>query len=221
MSRFSRFAPVQLQRRDVLTGLASMLIAASAGVSPARAQAPEAMRIPVELAQEAEALASAVVLGNPRGDVTMVEFFDYNCGYCKVSARELDAFLKSDREVKYVLVNLAVLGLASVLAHKVALGFLNMQGPKRYADLHRRLFALSGPVDGDRALREAERLGANKAKLTDAANDPRIAAMLKQSVDLADNLGLVATPSLLVGSEAYQGYVSLAQKKAIAARVRA
>lgn len=221
MPEFSHCVLSQLQRREILAGLASTFAAATLGMTPAHAQAVEAMRIPVELAQEAEALESAVVLGNPAGDVTMVEFFDYNCGYCKVSARELDAFLKSDREVKYVLVNLAVLGLASVLAHKVALGFLTMQGPKRYLDLHRRLFALSGPVDGDRALREAVALGVDKAKLTDAANDPRVASMLKQSVNLADNLGLVATPSLLVGAEAYQGYVPLAQKKAIAARVRA
>lgn len=220
MSTFARSGRVQPKRRDVLAGLVGTL--ATAGIaSPLRAQGPEATRVPVELAQEAEALKSAVVLGNPAGDVTMVEFFDYNCGYCKVSARELDAFLKSDRQVKYVLINLAVLGLASVLAHKVALGFLTMQGPKRYVDLHRRLFALSGPVDGDRALREASALGADRARLIDAANDPRVTAMLKQSVDLADNLGLIATPSLLVGSEAYQGYVPLAQKKAIAARVRA
>lgn len=207
------------RRRFLLAGAAGW--AGLALPHGTRAQAtPEPSTIPVELAREAEALAARIPVGDPTGDVTLVEFFDYNCGYCKASARELDAFLAADRDVKYVLVHLAVLGLPSVLAHKVALGALVTQGPEKAYALHKRLFALSGVVDGDRALREAQALGFNRQALTDAANDSRIAEMLTASATLADNLGLVATPSLVVGPQAYQGFVSLSAKRAIAARVR-
>ena len=210
-----------LTRRS-LAGLAALpVLWAGPRAALGQTQGPEPVRVPLELAMQAEALDCAVVLGNPKGDVTMVEFFDYNCSFCKVSGRELDRVLKADPDLKYVLINLAVLGLPSVLAHKVALGYLTLHGPQRYAALHRRFMALSGTLDGDRALAEAAALGANRAKLTDAANEDRIGAMLKQSVDLADNLGLAATPSFLVGAEAYIGYIPALRKLAIAKAERA
>lgn len=209
-----------LPTRRALAGLAALPVL-WAGAGRAVAQAPEGVRVPLELAMQAEQLDCAVVLGNPKGDVTMVEFFDYNCSFCKVSGRELDRVLKADPDLKYVLINLAVLGIPSVLAHKVALGYLTLHGPERYGALHRRYMALSGTLDGDRALAEAVALGANRARLTDAANDDRIGAMLKQSVDLADNLGLGATPSFLVGADAYVGYLPVARKLAIAKAERA
>lgn len=206
-----------INRRTILTALSlSPLVLAG------RAQAaPEATRVPIELYEEATTLDGAVALKRGIGDVTMVEFFDYNCGWCRQSARDLTPLIEADKDLTYVLVNFAVLGIPSIAASKVALGYRRLYGERRYLELHRRLFALTGTVDGERALRTAIALGADRAKLIAAADGDDITAQLKQAVSVGDNLGLVATPSFLVGPQAYQGHLTLADKRAIIAAVRA
>ena len=144
-----------LSRRTLLAGLA----ASSASVPAFAQSAPEPQLVPIELVEDTLALPSAVRLGHKHGDVIMVEYFDYNCPWCKRSAGDLPALLKAEPDLSYVLVNFAVLGIPSVTAHKAALAYLQLHGPERYLDLHLALFRLRGAVDGERALAEAERLG--------------------------------------------------------------
>jgi len=206
-----------LSRRSLLAGLSL-----SGLVAPALAQkAPEPERIPVELFDETLDLPSAVKLGHAHGDVILVEYFDYNCPYCKRSAKDLPALLKAEPDLTYILVNYAVLGLPSVTATKAALAYFQLYGPERYLPFHLALFGLRGPVDGERALSEAERLGGDRQRLTDTANTERTAQWMKQAFTLGNSLGLVATPSYLVGPESYVGGLSLDQKRAAIARARA
>ena len=123
----------------------SLLIALSAApaVTPALAQ-PEAQRVPIELVEEALELEAAIRVGDARGDVTLIEFFDYNCPWCRRSAADLPALFGAEPDLTYVLVNFAVLGAPSVGATKVALGFFDLYGPKRYLAFHQRLFGLRG-----------------------------------------------------------------------------
>ena len=105
-----------LNRRSVSLGLASLAFARGAHASE-----PEAQTVPIELFEEARALDAAVPVGNARGDATLLEFFDYNCPYCRRSAQDLPGLLAADPDLDYVLVNFAVLGPASVQATRVAL----------------------------------------------------------------------------------------------------
>ncbi|MBZ6077085.1 thioredoxin domain-containing protein [Microvirga puerhi] len=206
-----------LSRRSLLAGLSLSGLASSALAQ----KAPEPERVPVELFEETLDLPSAVRLGHAHGDVIMVEYFDYNCPYCKRSAQDLPELLKAEPDLTYYLVNYAVLGLPSVAATKAALGYLQVYGPERYLPLHLALFGLRGPVDGERALSEAERLGGDRKRLTETANADRTVQWMKQAFTLGNSLGLVATPSYLVGPESYVGGMNLAQKRAAIARARA
>jgi protein-disulfide isomerase len=206
-----------ISRRTLLAGLA--LSGASA---PALAQsAPEAQRVPIELVEDTLDLPSAVRLGHKHGDVIMIEYFDYNCPWCKRSARDLPALLKAEPDLTYVLVNFAVLGAPSVEATRAALAYLQVYGPDQYLPLHLALFGLPGTVNGERAIAEAEKLGGDRAKLVAAADTDRTTEWMKASFTLGNSLGLVATPSFLIGMDAYVGGMTLAQKRDAIAVARA
>ena len=205
-----------LSRRSLLAGLAL-----SGAGAPALAQsAPEPQAAPIELVEDTLGLASAVPLGHRHGDVIMIEYFDYNCPWCRRSAETLPALLKAEPDLTYVLVNFAVLGAASVTATKAALAYLRLYGPERYLPLHLALFRLRGPVDGARAIAEAERLGGDRARLEAAGNEERTVQWMKDAFKLGSSLGFSATPSFLVGTQSYVGAMSLAQKREAIAQAR-
>jgi protein-disulfide isomerase len=205
-----------LSRRALLAGLA----ASSASVPVLAQSGPEPQLVPVELVEDTLNLPSAVRLGHPHGDVIMVEYFDYNCPWCKRSAGDLPALLKAEPDLSYVLVNFAVLGVPSVTAHKAALAYLQLHGPERYLDLHLALFRLRGAVDGERVLAEAERLGGDRRRLEEAANADRTTQWMKDTLGLGNSLGFVATPSFLVATQSYVGGMTLAQKREAIAAAR-
>lgn len=205
-----------LSRRTLLAGLA-----ASSASIPAFAQsAPEPQMVPIELVEDTMALESAVTLGHRHGDVIMIEYFDYNCPWCRRSAADLPALLKAEPDLTYILVNFAVLGIPSVSATKAALAYLQIHGPEAYLPLHLALFKLKGTVDGARALKEIERLGGDIARLEETANSERTAQWMKDAFKLGDSLGFIATPSFLVGTQAYVGGMTLGQKREAIARAR-
>ncbi|WP_114943590.1 DsbA family protein [Microvirga calopogonii] len=205
-----------LSRRVLLAGLAL-----SGTKAPVFAQsAPEPQMVPVELIENALNLPSIVRLGHQHGDVIMVEYFDYNCPWCKRSAQALPELLKAEPELSYVLVNFAVLSPQSVAATRAALAFLQLYGPERYLPLHLALFGLRGTVDGERALAEAEKLGGDRSRMTEIANSDKTTGWMKDAFATGNDLGVVATPSFLIGTDAYVGGMSLAQKREAIARAR-
>lgn len=210
---------MNLSRRSVLAifagaGLVSLSRQASA------LQPPESQMVPVELFQDAQELESAVRLGHPHGSVIMMEFFDYNCPWCKRSAADIPALLETEPDLSYVLVNFAVLGEDSVRAAKIALGFRKLMGQDKYLPLHLALFALKGTVDDERAIEEAVKLGTDREKLLAAANDAAIAGQMKAALKVGNSLGFNVTPSYVLGNTAYSGGISLPEKRAIIARAR-
>jgi len=205
-----------LSRRTLLAGLAASGVSLPASAS----SGPEPQMVPIELVEDALAQPSAVRLGHRHGDVIMIEYFDYNCPWCRMSAADLPALLKAEPDLTYVLVNFAVLGIPSVTATKAALGYLQVYGPERYLPLHLALLGLKGAVDGERALREIERLGGDVKRIEEAANADRTTRWMKDSFKIGDSLGFTATPSFLVATEAYVGGMSLDQKREAIARAR-
>ena len=205
-----------LSRRVLLAGLAL-----SGTKAPAFAQsAPEPQMIPVELIENTLNLPSIVRIGHTHGDVIMVEYFDYNCPWCKRSAQALPDLLKAEPELTYVLVNFAVLSPQSVAATRAALAYLQLYGPERYLPLHRARCDSRGTVDGTRALAAAVRLGGDPKRMTEIADSEKTTQWMKDAFSTGNDLGLVATPSFLIGTEAYIGGMSLEQKREAIARAR-
>lgn len=145
---------------------------------------------------------SAPVAGNPKGDVTIVEFFDYNCGYCKKALPDLARVADKDKNVKIVLKEFPILSKGSEEAARVALA-AKMQG--KYWEFHRAMLETQGQANEASALRAAEKLGLNMPKIkTDMAS-----AEVKKEIDrtraLAQKMGIQGTPHFLVGDKVIPG----------------
>jgi protein-disulfide isomerase len=155
-----------------------------------------------------------VVVGNPQGDVTLVEFFDYNCGYCKRALTDLMDLMKDDAKLRVVLKEFPVLGPGSVEAAQVAVA-ARMQDKtgKKYLDFHQRLLTGRGQADKARAMAAAKEAGFDMARLERDLASPEIKATLDESLKLAEQLGLNGTPSYVVGNDVVIGAVGLAALK--------
>ncbi len=148
-----------------------------------------------------------MVLGNPKGDVTLVEFFDYNCGYCKKALSDNLKLLETDKNLRLVLKEFPVLGQGSVEASQVAMAARESMKPEQMAQFHTKLLGLRGPANKDKALEVAKDIGLDTAKITKDMAKPEIATGIQESVSLADQLGLTGTPSFVLGGEVIVGAV--------------
>jgi protein-disulfide isomerase len=151
-----------------------------------------------------------VTLGNAQGDVTLVEFFDYNCGYCKRALGDMMDLLKNDPKLKIVLKEFPVLGPGSVEAAQVAVA-VRMQDRtgKKYLDFHQKLLTGRGQADRARALMAAKEAGLDTARIEKDLTSDEVRASLEESYKLAEALGLNGTPSYVVGSDVVVGAVGL------------
>jgi protein-disulfide isomerase len=161
----------------------------------------------------AEALFNSprhVVIGNPNGDVTFVEFFDYNCGYCKRAVADMMALMESDPKLKIVLKEFPVLGPGSQDAAKVAVA-VRMQDKtgKKYMDFHQKLLGGRGQADKARALAAAKEAGLDMAKLEKDLTSPEVRATLEENFKLAEDMGMNGTPSYVIGKQVVIGAVGV------------
>lgn len=146
------------------------------------------------------------VAGNPHGDVSLVEFFDYQCPYCKQVEPSLDALLTQDRQLRLVYKEFPVLGPVSTTAARAALA-ARQQG--QYAALHRALMALKGHITDALVLQTASGAGLDVERLKRDMAAPEIDRTLKANLDLADALDIHGTPGFVIGDEIIPGAVSL------------
>ena len=197
-------------------------------------QHPEAIQEALDLLEQRKAAADAekrrafikashaqlfsssrqVTLGNRDGDVTLVEFFDYNCGYCKRALSDLMAMMKADPKLKVVLKELPILGPGSLEAARVAVA-VRMQDPSgaKYLDFHRRLLENRGANDKARALAAAKDAGLDMARLERDMTSEEVGKSLDESMKLAKALGINGTPGYVVGERVVIGAVGLVALK--------
>jgi len=153
-----------------------------------------------------------VTLGNPQGDVTFVEFFDYNCGYCKRALTDMMELMGRDPKLKVVLKEFPVLGPGSVEAAQVAVA-VRMQDRtgKKYLEFHQKLLTGRGQIDKAKALAAAKDIGLDMARIEKDLKSDEIGKTLEESMKLAEALGLNGTPSYVIGNDVVIGAVGLAQ----------
>ena len=178
-----------------------------------RQTAADAEKHKAAVKQYSEALFSSprqVVLGNPSGNVTFVEFFDYNCGYCKRAMDDMLTLLKNDPKLRVVLKEFPVLGPGSVEAAQVAIA-VRMQDKtgKKYLEFHQKLLGGRGQADKARALAVAKEIGLDMGRLDKDMTSPEIKETLQESFKLAEALGLNGTPSYVIGQDVVIGAVGL------------
>jgi protein-disulfide isomerase len=149
-----------------------------------------------------------VTLGNPKGNVTFVEFFDYNCAYCKRALTDMLTLMKTDPNLKVVLKEFPVLGPSSVQAARVAVA-VRMQDKtgKKYLEFHQKLLGGRGRADAARALAVAKEVGLDMGRLQKDMKSPEVEKTLKQDFGLAEALGLNGTPSYVIGVNVIVGAV--------------
>jgi len=150
-----------------------------------------------------------VTIGNASGDVTLVEFFDYNCGYCKRALADLTTIMKEDSRLRVVLKEFPVLGPGSLDAAKVAVAVRMQDKGKKYFDFHQRLLGGRGQADKARALQAAKEAGFDMARIEKDMGSDEVLASIEESRQLAEALGLNGTPSYVVGEEVVVGAVGL------------
>ena len=174
-------------------------------------QTAEAEKARSAIKTHAEALFNSprqVTLGNPQGDVTFVEFFDYNCGYCKRALGDMTALMGKDPKLKVVLKEFPVLGPGSTEAAKVAVA-VRMQDKtgKKYLEFHQKLLTGRGQADRARALAVAKEIGLDVARIEKDMAGDEVKATIEESFKLAEALGLNGTPSYVVGTDVVIGAV--------------
>ncbi|MHB2265504.1 DsbA family protein [Aliihoeflea sp. PC F10.4] len=144
------------------------------------------------------------IIGNPEGSVTIVEFFDYNCGYCKRALPDMEALVAEDSDLRFVLKEFPILGPDSQRAHVVSVAFHNLY-PENYDAFHRDLLASEARVTEDEAVLVAIRHGAEEEALRQEMQNPEIIAAFQETYELADQLSITGTPSYVIGNEVVFG----------------
>jgi protein-disulfide isomerase len=161
---------------------------------------------------------NAPVLGNPDGDVTIVEFFDYNCPYCRQVKPEVQALLENDSDIRLVYREWPILGDGSVFAAKAALASRN-QG--KYEQFHWAMMAMNGRAEEASVLRIADEVGLDLEQLRRDMNAPEVDEHIATSMRLTQSLGFNGTPSFVIGDTLVPGFVEQDTLAELVAQTRA
>jgi protein-disulfide isomerase len=171
----------------------------------------------VEHRAELDRDAASPVAGNPKGDVTVVEFFDYRCPYCKSVSDRLFDTIKADGKVRYVLKEFPILGPESVFAAKAALA---AQKQGKYVEFHRALMAARGNLDEAAVMALAKSVGLDQKRLRDEMDGRDIAEHIDRNMKLAQALKIDGTPAFVVGDQLVPGAVSTDTLKTLIEQTR-
>lgn len=193
------------------------------------ANALESERRTAEAEQARSALASMqdviyddpdnVILGNPEGDVTLVEMFDYNCGYCRRALPDLATLMAEDPNLKVILKEFPILSDESVAAARVAT-IVARSDTVDYWAFHEALFSSRGQVTRETAIEEARKLGLNPVTLALDAEHENVTRALQKTYDLARALNVSGTPTYIIGNEIIPGAIGIDELRTRIANMR-
>ncbi len=161
-----------------------------------------------------------VVMGNPDGDVTLVEFFDYNCGYCRRAQADVERLIADDPNLRVVLKEFPVLGEGSMMASQVSIA-VRILAPELAGEFHDALLAQSGQVNAEIALAVAEEMGLDRGELVEAMQSTEVRDTITEVYGLAEQLSLTGTPSYVTDGNVAIGAIGYDALKAVIASARA
>lgn len=202
-------------RRLILTGIAALGVGAAL---PALAQSPDRPNpMPDDLRQALERDPTAPVLGNPDGNITLTEFFDYNCHFCRAMVGTVQQLIASDPQLRVVYREWPVFGAGSNFAAQASLASLR-QG--KYWAFHSGLMGMKDPAAEASVMRVARRVGLDVTRLRADMERPEVIKHIDGSFQLAEHMGLMGTPSFIAGDEGVFGRMSLQELQELVARAR-
>jgi protein-disulfide isomerase len=155
-----------------------------------------------------------------KGDVTLYQFYDLNCPFCREAAADVDELIRTDQALRLVFVPYPVLSVQSVAGARVELALRELGTPKQFLEFHRKIYAGRGIIDGERALAVVQAMGFDRQKVIDAANAQRVTATMTAHAKLGTALKLMATPAYVVAGVAILGHPGLEPLRKVIASVR-
>lgn len=153
------------------------------------------------------------IFGNPNGDVALVEFFDYNCGFCKRALGDIQRMVAEDKNLKIIVKDFPVLGQGSVEAATVSLALKQQLPSDKVWQFHQKLLAVRGPVGRQQALDAAKEAGADMARLQRDMESPSVRTAIEENIQIADSIGVTGTPTYVLGDEIVVGAVGFTELK--------
>ena len=159
--------------------------------------------------------------GNPEGDITLVEFMDYRCGYCKRAFPEVENLVEFDGNIRLVIKEFPILGEQSVMASRFAIATLQKAGDDAYKQVHDALMTLGGDISETTLRRLGEGFGLDVVAITDHMNSDAVTKVIAENRALAQTLNITGTPSFIMDDQMLRGYVPLDAMQQIAAQIRA
>lgn len=153
--------------------------------------------------------------GNPEGDVTLVEFIDYRCGYCRKAHDEIAELIELDGDIRFIVKEFPILGQGSLLSSRFAIATRLEAGNEAYKRAHDALIEMRGEPSEEALRNLAGMLGLDVDAVMTRMDDPEVVAELRANRDLAEQLSIQGTPTFIVGDELVRGYVPLAQMQEI------
>ena len=148
----------------------------------------------------------SLITGNPDGDVTVIEFLDYRCGYCKQAHDGVKALLASDPNIKFIIKEFPILGPESTFASRAAMASLE-QGADAYLSFNDAMMRHRGDLDQHAVMRIAGEAGVDQAKLAEDIQNPQIAANIRETYGLARRLDISGTPAFIIGDTIVRGFL--------------
>ncbi|MEM9269379.1 MAG: DsbA family protein [Pseudomonadota bacterium] len=190
-----------------------------------RAREAEAKRaadklLVAELSQQLTDDGVSYVGGNPEGDVTLVEFIDYQCGYCKLAHGDVKTLLETDGQIRYVVKELPILGPLSQTASQAAVATLLFQTPEVYGNFNDALLSFKGQLSEPIVYGLARQAGADVDQLREDMSRPEVQAHLNDIRSLAARLQISGTPAFVLGDEVIRGFQPLDQMRGAVATAR-
>lgn len=158
--------------------------------------------------------------GNPEGDVTLVEFMDYRCGFCRRAHPEVQALVNGDGNIRYIVKEYPILGEESVAASRFALATRMVAGDRAYKDVHDRLITVRGTMDEATFARIGDELGLDTDAILIEMLNPDIDRIIQSNQALAQRLQISGTPSFVFETDLVRGYVPLDAMQGIVQAIR-
>jgi len=159
--------------------------------------------------------------GNPEGDLTVVEFIDYRCGYCRKAHGDVAELVKSDGNIRYVVKEFPILGEESLLASRFAIAALQVAGADAYAEINAGFYeSFRGDVTEETLRAFASELGLDPAPILAAMETPEVTKVIEQNHLLAQRLQISGTPTFVVGEQMLRGFAPLDAMRGIVAEER-
>ncbi len=157
--------------------------------------------------------------GNPNGDVTLVEFFDYRCPYCKKVFPDIMALLKEDKGIRYVFKEFPILGPVSIFASRAALAAWSLD-KKKYVAFHKTMMGSRGQLTEGRIFKMAKKNGIDPDQLRKAMNDPAVSAEINRNASMAEALNITGTPAFVIGDAIVPGAVDMKTLRILVSEAR-